>query len=49
MNLKPVQLRLETEEVRRILQAALDDDSQEALAFVKTVLAKKAEKALQRH
>ncbi len=49
MNLKPVQLRLETEEVRRILQASLDDDAQDALAFVKTVLAKKVEKALQRH
>ncbi|MCF8049718.1 MAG: hypothetical protein K9L59_00660 [Desulfobacterales bacterium] len=49
MNLKPVQLRLETEEVRRLLQASLDDDAKEALAFVKTVLAKKVEKALQRH
>lgn len=49
MNLKPVQLRLETEEVRRILQVALDDDAQEALALVKTALAKKVEKALQRH
>lgn len=31
MNLKPVQLRLETGEVRRILQASLDDDAQDAV------------------
>ncbi len=49
MNLKPVQLRLETEEVRRILQAVLDEDAPQALALVKDVLAKKVEKALQRH
>jgi hypothetical protein len=49
MNLKPVQLRLETDEVRRILQAALDEDAPQALALVKDVLAKKVEKALQRH
>jgi hypothetical protein len=49
MNLKPVQLRLETEEVRQILQVALDEDAQQAMAFVKNVLAKKVEKALQRH
>lgn len=49
MNLKPVQLRLETEEVRQILQVALDEDSQQAMTFVKNVLAKKVEKALQRH
>lgn len=49
MNLKPVQLQLETEEVRCILQVALDEDAQQAMDFVKTVLAKKVEKALQRH
>ncbi|MDZ7580807.1 MAG: hypothetical protein U5R30_09360 [Deltaproteobacteria bacterium] len=49
MNLKPIQLQLNTEEVRRVLQVALDDDAQQALALVKTVLAKKVEKALQRH
>jgi hypothetical protein len=49
MSLKPVQLQLETEEVRRILQVALDEDAQQALDFVKNVLAKKVEKALQRH
>jgi len=30
MNLKPVQMRMETEEVRRILQAALDEDAPRA-------------------
>jgi len=49
MNLKPIQLTLDTEDVRSILHVALDDDAQQALAFVKTVLAKKVEKALQRH
>ena len=48
-NLKPVQICLKTEEINRVLHAALDDDAQEALAFIKTVLAKKVEKALQRH
>jgi len=49
MNLKPVQIQLETADVQRILQIALDDDTVQALAFVQTVLAKKVEKALQRH
>jgi hypothetical protein len=49
MNLKPVQLQLETEDVRCILQVALDDDAQQALVLIKTVFAKKVEKALQRH
>lgn len=49
MTLKPVQLRLETEEVRRILQVTLDGDAQAALDFVKNVLARRVEKALQRH
>ncbi len=49
MNLQPVQLRLDTEEVRRVLQIALDGDARQAVTFVKEVLAKKVEKALQRH
>lgn len=48
MILKPVQLGLEIEEVRSILQVALDDDAQEALDLVQNVIAKKVEKALQR-
>jgi hypothetical protein len=31
MNLQPVQLRLDTEEVRRVLQIALDGDSRQAV------------------
>jgi len=49
MNLKPIQFNLKTDEVRTILQVALDDDSQQALDFLKTVLFKKVEKAIQRH
>jgi hypothetical protein len=49
MNLKPVQLQLDTGEVRRIIQVALDEDARQALEFVKNVLSKKVEKALQRH
>lgn len=49
MNLKPVQLGLETDEVHQVLQIALDEDELQALAFVRNVLAKKVEKALQRH
>jgi hypothetical protein len=44
MNHKPVQLRLEAEEVRRLLQVSLDEDAQQALEFVKTVIAKKVDK-----
>ena len=46
MSLKPIPLTLDTEEVRSVLRIALDDDAQQALAFVKTVLAQKVEKAL---
>ena len=49
MNLKPIPLTLDTEDVCTVLQVALDDDAQQALVFIKTVLAKKVEKALQRH
>lgn len=49
MNLKPVQLQLETEDVCRILQVSLDDDAQQARVLLKTVFAKKVEKVLQRH
>jgi hypothetical protein len=50
MNIKPIQLQLSSEDVTRILGIALDDDDGgRALDFVKTVLAKKVEKALQRH
>ncbi len=49
MTLKPIQLRLEIGDVRRISQVALDQDARQALIFVRTVLAKKVEKTLQRH
>ncbi|MBU4038050.1 MAG: hypothetical protein KKA35_16640 [Proteobacteria bacterium] len=49
MNLKPVQIQLETGDVQRILQIALDDDTEQALSFIQAVLAKKVEKELQRH
>jgi hypothetical protein len=49
MNLKPVQIQLETADVQRILQIALDNDTEQALTFIQAVLTKKVEKALQRH
>jgi hypothetical protein len=49
MTLKPVQLPLSVEDVTEILHIALDEDPERALNFVKTVLAKQVEKALQRH
>jgi hypothetical protein len=47
MDLKKVLIELESEEVCRALAIALDDDLDDALAFVKQVLAKRLEKALQ--
>lgn len=49
MNLKPVHIQLESAQVGEILRIALDDDREGAMAFIKAVLAKKVEKALQRH
>lgn len=49
MNLKPVHIQLQPDQVNEILHIALDEDPERALAFVKTVLAKQVEKALQRH
>jgi hypothetical protein len=49
MNLKPIHLQLKTEEVAQILRIAMDDDTESALDFIKTVLAKRVEKSLQRH
>ena len=49
MTLKPVQMTLSVEDVTDILHIAVDQDPLRALNFVKTVLAKKVEKALQRH
>jgi|GEM_PF-989634 hypothetical protein len=44
MNIKPVQVQLETDEVRQILQIALDEDTQAGLTLIQTVLTKKVEK-----
>ncbi len=48
MNLKPVQIHLEADQVKEILKIALDDDADAALDFVKTVLFRRIDKALQR-
>ncbi len=49
MNIKAIQLQLSSDDVTQILGIALDDDGERALDFIKAVLAKKVEKALQRH
>jgi hypothetical protein len=49
MNVKPIHIQLQPEQINEILHIALDEDADRALAFVQTVLAKKVEKALQRH
>ena len=49
MNLKPIHVQLSSGDVGEILRIDLDDDRDHALTFVKTVLAKQVEKALQRH
>ncbi|WP_156915875.1 hypothetical protein [Desulfatirhabdium butyrativorans] len=49
MNVKPIQVAFSAEEVTEILRIALDEDREQALEFMKTVLAKQVEKALQRH
>lgn len=48
MKLNPVQLQLDPEHVQEILRIALDDDAERALDFVKTVLFRRIDKALQR-
>lgn len=49
MNLKTAHIELNTSEIQHILTIALDDDKEKALEFIKQVLAKRVEKALQRH
>lgn len=49
MNLKPVQLQLTIDDIDEIMHISLDDDHDRALIFVKAILAKRVEKALQRH
>lgn len=49
MNVKPIQVPFSAEEVTEILRISLDEDREQALQFMKTVLSKHVEKALQRH
>lgn len=49
MRLKKISVEFETAEVQQILAIALDDNAEEALTFVQGNLAKKVQKALQRH
>jgi len=49
MNLKPVHIQLESMQACEVLRIAMDDDRAGAMEFIKAVLAKKVEKALQRH
>lgn len=49
MNLKPVLLKLSVDDVTDIFHIVMDEDPEHALNFVKTILAKRVEKALQRH
>lgn len=49
MNLKNVTIELYTSQVQEILRIDMDDDSGEALSFVKETLAKLVKSSLQPH
>ncbi|NDY74591.1 hypothetical protein [Desulfobacter hydrogenophilus] len=49
MNVKKVQIELTTSDVHRVLMIDLDDNAEEALAFIKDTLSGKLKTALQRH
>ncbi len=49
MNLKKVRIELDTAEIQQVISIALDDDKEQALAFIKKNLVKQVEKALQPH
>jgi hypothetical protein len=49
MKLKNVQLELNTTEIQQILAIALDENAADALTFIKNILCKRIEKALQQH
>ncbi len=49
MRLKKISVEFESDEVQQILAIALDDNTEEALSFIQGNLAKKVQKALQRH
>ena len=46
MNLKKIRIELDTAEIQQVLGIALDDDSEQALKFIKR-LVKRLERALQ--
>jgi hypothetical protein len=48
MNLKPVQIDLEIEDVQKVVAISLDEDNTAALNFIRARLMKKVEKSLQK-
>ena len=49
MNLKKIRIELDAAEIQQLIGIALDDDSEQALTFIKRKLVKRIEKALQTH
>jgi len=49
MNLKKISIELSIDDVKQVIRIALDDDKDQALAFIKKNLFKQLEKALQPH
>lgn len=49
MKLKNVQIELNTTEIQQVLAIGLDENTADALAFIKDILCKRIEKALQEH
>jgi len=49
MNLKTAHIGLNPAEIQRLFAIAMDDDKDEALAFIKQILAKRVEKVLKPH
>jgi len=49
MNLKKVLIELDVSDVQEILRIDMDEDAQEALAFIKENLAKQVKASLQPH
>lgn len=49
LNLKDIQIEIKASEAQRILSINLDENPQDALAFIREVLCKRVEKALQSH
>ncbi len=47
MNLKKIRIELDTTEIQQLLGIALEDDSEQALTFIKRKLVKRLERALQ--